>query len=98
MKKSIALVLTVILLVATAAAGFAAHTHTYAVSTSLRYLDDNGQVWVVAGSCPHLPYSGHYHFCDRYLLTKTYTCRTCGHRYTSTSTVNRAPYRCPMAK
>ena len=66
MKKSVALILTVVLLLAAAATCLAAHEHAWhQANVSYEYLSD-GQRWVPAGSCDNLKYSGHYHFYSRY--------------------------------
>ena len=97
MKKTVALILTVVLLLTITATCLAAHTHAYhQVSSSYESLSD-GQRWVVAGACSNLPYSGHYHFYSRYRTTTVYLC-SCGAVKTVRSGVQNGPERCPMAK
>lgn len=95
MKKIAALVLCIAILSAIAVTCYAAHTHAYhQVSSSIETLS-NGQKWVVAGACKHLPYSGHYHFYSRHRETKVYLC-SCGATQTYRSGVINGRERCPM--
>lgn len=97
MKKTVALILTVALLLAIAATCFAAHEHAWhQANVSYEYLSD-GQRWVVAGACDNLRYAGHYHFYSRYKTTTTYVC-SCGAIKTIKSGVLKGKERCPMAK
>ena len=97
MKKSVALILTVVLLLAAAATCLAAHEHAWhQANVSYEYLSD-GQRCVVAGACSNLPYSGHYHFYSRYRTTTVSVC-SCGARKTITSGIQSGRERCPMAK
>ena len=97
MKKTVALILTVVLLLAITATCLAAHTHAWhQANVSYEYLSD-GQKWVSAGSCSYLPYSGHYHFYSRYRTTTVSVCSG-GACNSFTSGIQNGSARCPMAK